>query len=177
MWWSGKGPLHVNRPPRRQGEVRLLADIGLRAWEQAVSGLADAAKMRRLAEQAFDTFLARHWHIVLLIEGGGCIRGWAAREDLDETISDLWIDPESQGRGLGAFLLADIERRIAADGFAAAIARTHAQNASAVAFFQRHGYRVNWLSTAYSQKLDRDVEFIGLSKPFISDSIEELPQD
>lgn len=128
----------------RENEIRLLGDIGLRAWERAVSGLADAAKMRRLAEETFETFLARHWHLVLLIEEGGRIRGWAAREDLDGTISDLWIDPDAQGRGLGAFLLADIERRIAADGFDTAIARTHAQNASAVAFFQRYGYRVTW---------------------------------
>ncbi|MDK1385090.1 GNAT family N-acetyltransferase [Sinorhizobium sp. 8-89] len=161
----------------RQSEIRLLAAIGLRAWEQAIAALADAAKMRRLAEQAFDTFLARHWHTVQLVEEGGRVRGWVAREDLDGTISDLWIEPETQGRGLGSFLLAHIEKRIVADGFDTASARTHAQNASAIAFFQRSGYRVNWLSTAYSQKLDRDVQFIGLSKPLISDSIDAFPQN
>jgi [ribosomal protein S18]-alanine N-acetyltransferase len=132
----------------RQNELGLLAAIGLRGP----------------AERAFVDFLAGHWLSVLLVEEDKGVRGWAAREDLDDTISDLWIDPEAQGKGLGALLLAEVERRIAADGFDVASARTHAQNTSAVAFFQRAGYQVKWLSTAYSQRLDRDVEFIGLAK-------------
>ena len=148
----------------RQNEISLLAAIGLRAWAKAIAEFADAARMRDAAERAFVDFLTEHWLAVLLIEEENRICGWAAREDLDGTISDLWIDPTAQGRGLGRALLADMEQRMAAEGFDAADAKTHAQNAAAVAFFQSAGYRVKWLSTAYSQKLDRDMEFIGLSK-------------
>lgn len=148
----------------RQNEIGILAAIGLRAWAKAIAEFADAARMRDAAERAFVDFLTEHWLSVLLIEEENQVCGWAAREDLDGTISDLWIDPAAQGRGLGRALLADMEQRMAAEGFEAADAKTHAQNAAAVAFFQSAGYRVKWLSTAYSQKLDRDMEFIGLSK-------------
>ncbi|OHV72082.1 GNAT family N-acetyltransferase [Ensifer sp. LCM 4579] len=158
----------------RQNEIGHLSAIGLSAWEKATAGIGDVAAMRALAKRAFDDFLVRHWLTVLLVEDDNRVCGWAAREDLDGVISDLWIDPHAQGRGLGSALLTDVERRIAADGFEVASAKTHAQNAAAVGFFQHAGYRVKWLSTAYSQRLDRDVEFIGLDKPLVREA-EERP--
>lgn len=151
----------------RQDEVGALTAIGLRAWEGAVNGLVDIASMRRLAENAFADFLTNNWLSVSLIEVDGRPCGWAARENFDEIISDLWIDPDVQAQGLGGRLLADIELRISNDGFETAKAKTHAQNAGAIGFFRKHGYEVSWLSTAYAPKLDRDVEFIGLSKQFL----------
>ncbi len=148
----------------RQDEVGALIAIGLRAWEGAITGLADVNRMRRLAENAFADFLAAHWLSVSLVELDGRPRGWAARENFDESISDLWIEPEAQRRGLGGLLLADLERRIASDGFEAVQIKTHAQNTAAIGFYRKQGYGVSWLSTAYAPRLDRDVEFIGLSK-------------
>ncbi|QFI65947.1 GNAT family N-acetyltransferase [Sinorhizobium alkalisoli] len=158
----------------RQNEIGLLCEVGLSAWEKATAGIGDVAAMRAPAKRAFDDFLASHWLTVLLVEDENRICGWAAREELDGVISDLWIDPRAQGRGLGSALLADVERRIAADGFEVASVKTHSQNAAAVGFFQHAGYRVKWLSTAYSQRLDRDVEFIGLEKPLLREA-EERP--
>jgi ribosomal-protein-alanine N-acetyltransferase len=160
----------------RQNEIGLLAAIGLRAWAKAIAGLADVAGMQSAAERAFIDFLTEHWLSVVLIEDENRICGWGARENHDDTISDLWIDPGAQGRGLGKALLADMEQRMVAEGFDVANARTHAQNASAVTFFQGAGYRVKWLSTAYSQKLDRDMEFIGLSKQLVADPMSERIQ-
>lgn len=156
----------------RQDEVGSLTAIGLRAWEGATVGLADVGRMRRLAENAFADFLAAHWLTVTVIEVDGRPRGWVARENFDEVISDLWIEPEAQGRGFGGHLLADIERRISGDGFEAAKTKTHAHNTAAIGFFRKHGYGVSWLSTAYAPKLDRDVEFIGLSKALAAADIE-----
>ncbi|CAN7261614.1 MULTISPECIES: GNAT family N-acetyltransferase [Ensifer] len=149
----------------REDEVGALTAVGLRAWEGAIVGLADVGRMRRLAENAFGDFLANHWLSVSLIEVDGRPRGWAARENFDEMISDLWIEPEAQRRGLGGRLLADIELRISNDGFDAAKTKTHAKNTAAIGFFRKHGYGVTWLSTSYAPKLDRDVEYIGLGKP------------
>jgi len=41
---------------------------------------------------------------------------------------------------------------------------THAQNNEAIGFFEKHGYAIHWLSVAYSPKIDRDVQSVGLSK-------------
>ncbi|MCK3775135.1 GNAT family N-acetyltransferase [Ensifer sesbaniae] len=138
--------------------------IGVAAWQSAIAGLADGEKMRHVAEASFSRFLSDHWLSVLLIEAEGGIRGWAAREDFDNAISDLWIEPAAQGRGFGALLLGEIEHRILADGFDAIITKTHARNSRAVTFFRNRGYSVSWLSTAYAPQLDRNVEFIGLRK-------------
>ncbi len=45
---------------------------------------------------------------------------------------------------------------------------THAQNAPAIAFFQQRGYRIHWLSTQYSARLDRDVESIGMIRDLVA---------
>ncbi len=148
----------------RENEVPTLAAIGLDAWEKAVSGVADARAMRRVAELSFLSFLRSNWFSVSVIEISGVVAGWAAREDKDGTISDLWIEPSLQRNGLGSSLLAHLEQRILSEGFEAAVIKTHAQNAQAIGFFRKHGYTVNSLSTAYAPKLDRDVESVGMAK-------------
>ncbi|HTO33524.1 MAG TPA: GNAT family N-acetyltransferase [Pararhizobium sp.] len=148
----------------RENEIAALSAVGLDAWERAVSGLADAKAMRRIAELSFLSFLRSQWFAVSVIETGGAIAGWAAREDNDGSISDLWIVPALQRSGLGSLLLADLERLIKAEGFEAAMVKTHARNRQAIGFFRKHGYSVSSLSTAYAPKLDRDVESIGMTK-------------
>jgi len=148
----------------REDEIVLLTTIGLAAWEKAVSGLADAQGMRRVAELSFLSFLRSHWFSVSVIESGGTVVGWAAREDRDGNISDLWIGPAVQRSGLGSALLAELESRILAEGFGAAVIKTHAQNTQAIGFFRKHGYSISSLSTAYAPKLDRDVETVGMTK-------------
>ncbi|MCV9965576.1 GNAT family N-acetyltransferase [Pararhizobium sp. BT-229] len=148
----------------RQDDVPVLVDIGLQAWERAVSGVADARAMRHVAEVAFLSFLRSKWFSVSVVEFEGQVIGWAAREDNDGHISDLWVRPAVQRSGFGSILLAELEARIAAEGFEAAVIKTHAQNAPAIGFFRKHGYTISWLSTAYAPKLDRDVESVGMSK-------------
>ncbi|HEV7307691.1 GNAT family N-acetyltransferase [Ensifer sp.] len=148
----------------RAGDVNRLTAIGLGAWQSAIAGLADGERMRRVAEASFSRFLSDHWLSVLLIEADGDIRGWAARENFDNAISDLWVEPPAQGRGFGALLLAEIEGRIGGDGFDTVTTKTHARNDPAVRFFRKRCYGVSWLSTAYAPQLDSNVEFIGLSK-------------
>jgi [ribosomal protein S18]-alanine N-acetyltransferase len=150
--------------PAREEEILVLTAIGLEAWEKAVSGVADAPAMRRVAELAFLSFLRSKWFSVSVIEFGGEAAGWAAREDNDGHISDLWIRPAVQRNGLGSVLLAELERRILAEGFEAAVIKTHSQNTPAIGFFRKHGYSISWLSTSYAPKLDRDVESVGMSK-------------
>ncbi len=148
----------------REDDVPVLVDIGLQAWERAVSGVADARAMRHVAEVAFLSFLRSRWLSVSVVEFEGQAVGWAAREDNDGHISDLWVRPAVQRSGFGSLLLAELEARIAAEGFEAAAIKTHAQNAPAIDFFRKHGYSISWLSTAYAPKLDRDVESVGMSK-------------
>ena len=153
----------------REDDVADLVEIGVRAWEQAVVGVADLQVRRDHARNAFQQFLADKWLRVSVAEIEGVLAGWASREALDDEISDLWIDPPQQKKGLGAALLAAMEAEIVAAGFEAARLQTHARNTAAVGFFQKHGYAVNWLSIDYSERLDRDVESVGLRRQLVAD--------
>ncbi len=153
----------------REEDVPAIVEIGVRAWEQAVTGVADLQVRRDHARNAFQQFLGRHWLRVNVAEVEGGIAGWASREALDDEITDLWVDPPHQKKGLGAALLAAMEAEIIAAGFDASRLQTHARNTAAVGFFQKHGYTVSWLSVDYSERLDRDVESIGLRRQLVED--------
>lgn len=148
----------------REDEADLLAEIGLRAWEKAMAPIGGMETMWESARNAFGNFTQSSWLTITLIEQFGGIAGWAAREKLDELISDFWIDPSFQGHGMGKALLAEIEGQIVHQGFTMARVETHAGNAEAIGFFEKHGYTINWLSIAYAPKIDRDVQSVGLSK-------------
>lgn len=155
----------------REDDIRLVAAIGFRAWEKAMIAIGEMAGMRDNAREAFQNFAQSSWLTITVVEQGGVVAGWAARESLDELITDFWIDPPSQRQGLGLVLLEEVERQIRHQGFECARIETHAQNMDALGFFQGNGYSVNWLSVAYSQKIDRDVQSVGLSKQLVTDDI------
>ena len=150
-------------------DVPALIGIGVRAWEQAIVGVPVQVR-RDHARNAFQQFLANRWLRVTVADFDGQLSGWASREKLDDEISDLWVDPLQQRKGLGSALLSAMEAEIAGAGFEAARLQTHARNLAAVGFFQKHGYAVNWLSVDYSQRLDRNIESVGLRRQFVADA-------
>ncbi|MCJ8518948.1 ribosomal-protein-alanine N-acetyltransferase [Pseudorhizobium tarimense] len=156
----------------RENETETLREIGLRAWEKAMLNVGEMAGIRDNARMAFDTFTRQAWLTITVIEQGGILAGWAAREALDELISDFWIDPPFQHQGLGSALLSAVEADIVRQGFDSARIETHARNDEAVSFFEKHGYRIHWLSAAYSPKLDREIQSVGLTKVLVEDEVE-----
>ncbi|ANL34060.1 acetyltransferase [Rhizobium leguminosarum bv. phaseoli CCGM1] len=152
----------------RDGEAELLSEIGLRAWQKAMASIGESDAMIDAARSAFRNFVENHWLTITVVEQNGQVAGWAAREGLDEIISDFWIDPVFTGQGLGSALLGRIEKEIAEQGFDKAAMQTHSGNAEAIGFFQKHGYSIHWLSVAYNPKLDRDVPSVGLTKQLVS---------
>ncbi|MBP2446091.1 GNAT family N-acetyltransferase [Rhizobium leguminosarum] len=153
----------------RDGEAELLSEIGLRAWQKAMAAIGESHAMIDAARNAFRNFVENDWLTVTVVEQNGQVAGWAARERLDETISDFWIDPVFARRGLGSALLERIEKEIADRGFEKAAMQTHSGNNEAIGFFRKHGYSIHWLSVAYNPKLDRDVPSVGLTKTLVSD--------
>jgi ribosomal-protein-alanine N-acetyltransferase len=153
----------------REDEADILADIGFRAWEKATTSIGEMTNMRESAWEAFRNFTRSEWLTITIVEQNGVLAGWAAREKLDELISDFWIDPQYQKQGLGRELLAEVEAEIVRQGFEEARVETHAQNLEAIGFFEKFGYSINWLSIAYAPKIDRDVQSVGLRKLLAAD--------
>jgi ribosomal-protein-alanine N-acetyltransferase len=148
-----------------EGEVDVLTTVGLRAWQSAIATIGETAPRLDSAESAFSQFIRQSWLTISVVEKDGLVAGWAAREALDENISDFWIDPDYRRTGLGAALLGRIEKDIVAQGFDTAALQSHSGNTEAIGFFKAKGYAIHWLSVAYSPQLDRDVPTVGLSKP------------
>ncbi len=152
----------------RQDEAAILADVGLRAWEKAMIPVGETKAMVENARTAFWNFVSSEWLTITVIEQNGDVAGWAARENLDEDITDFWIDPVFQGQGLGTALLEAVEKEIRHLGFEKATLETHAMNREGLHFFEKHGYSVHWLTIAYNPKLDRDIQTVGLTKAFVA---------
>ena len=153
----------------REEEVATLAALGLRAWEMAMAPIGVTKALSENARSAFENFTQSSWLSITVAELDGEIVGWAAREHFDAKISDIRSEPEYQRKGVGAALLGDVEREIIEQGFTSVRVESHAQNDQAIAFFQKHGYSVNWLTVTYAPKLDRDVQSIGLSKQLVEE--------
>lgn len=148
----------------RQDDARLLTEIGMRAWRKAMASVGEAEEMAANARDAFARFAEDGWITITVVEVSGVPAGWAAREDMDENITDFWIEPDLEGQGLGTALLKAVEEGLRAQGIPLARLQTHAMNSDALKFFERKGYQVNWLTVSYNPKLDRDVQSVGLSK-------------
>jgi len=150
-----------------EGEAEVLTAIGLRAWQRAMAAIGETNVPIEGAANAFSQFIRESWLTISVVEKNGVVAGWAARENLDETISDFWIDPDHRRTGLGSALLRRIEKDILGQGFDTVTLQSHSANAEAIGFFQAHGYAIHWLSVVYSQRLDKDVPTVGLSKPLV----------
>jgi ribosomal-protein-alanine N-acetyltransferase len=148
----------------REDEAAMLAAVGMRAWESAVAGWVDTALMRANATRAFADFTQRAFLTIDVAEQGGQIVGWAARENFDDHVTDLWVDPHWQGHGVGQTLLRKLEAEIEAQGYESVRIETHSQNAHAIDFLKRQGYAINWMTAVWSPQLDRDVDTVGLVK-------------
>jgi ribosomal-protein-alanine N-acetyltransferase len=153
----------------REDETETLTDIGLRAWEKAMAPIGETAAMRENARSAFTNFVRTTWLTINVAEKNGTPAGWAAREALDENITDFWVDPAYERQGIGAALLDETEKEIVRQGFSKACLETHAQS-EALSFFEKRGYTVNWLTIAYSPKLDRDIQSVGLSRQLVEET-------
>jgi ribosomal-protein-alanine N-acetyltransferase len=153
----------------RQDEAEVLAAIGIRAWESAVNGWVGTAQLRSNAERAFSDFTRRNFLTIDVAEQGGQPTAWAARENLDNRITDLWVDPIWQRQGFGRMLLAKLEDEIAAQGYDTATVETHSENIGAIDFFKHQGYAISWMTATWSPQLDRDVDTVGMVKPLVAE--------
>ena len=147
------------------GDGRSLALVGIRSWESAVVGWGDnISELRPNAHAAYHDFCAKQWDRILVAHVQGAVAGWGAREKLDHVISDLWVDPEQQGKGVGASLLAVLEDQIRKAGFENVELEMHANNAPAIAFYERFGYRVTAMSVKYAPSLQQDIPKVSMLK-------------
>lgn len=157
----------LNIRPASSSDANRLAEIGLAAWELAVGDWGENPELlRENAWAAYANFCAEHWMDILIGEWDGEMAGWGASENADELITDLWVLPDFQNRGIGTHLLARLEQSIAERGYHHARIDTHARNARAIRLFKELGYYVHAYAVSYAPVLDRDVDKVEMVKTF-----------
>lgn len=149
----------------RPGEGDALGDVGFAAWEASEFGRHDAGRVDRAAlREAFRRFCRDTPEVILLAELDGAVLGWGAREHRDQEVSDLWVAPGNQGRGVGHLLLQALLAEIVAEGHDHATVETLASNAQAVAFYRRHGFAEVWRAEKFSAALGYAIDKVGMNK-------------
>ncbi len=151
----------------RSTDAEHLALIGLRAWESAILGWGEnLLELRPNAYRAYVEFTAAHWDKITMAVVKRRPVGWGARANLNNQITDLWVDPEHHRTGIGKMLLAALERDIRRVGYDDVFLETHVRNAGAITFYKHCGYRVVSISVSFSHSLQRDFEKATLQKTF-----------
>lgn len=162
--------------PANSSDARDLALIGIAAWQEAITAWGeDVEKLRENATTAYVNFCVKNWPDILVADWDGDLAGWGASENADDQITDLWVAPAFQGRGIGSELLAKLEQGIRERGFERARLDTHARNVRAIHLFKRHGYRVSAYTVAYSEPLDVDIDTVAMVKDYRPDGVEDAP--
>lgn len=111
---------------------------------------------------------------VIVCVADGEVIGWGARDSLEEPgnaalpwdyISDLWIDPKWQGKGIGSTLLNQLIERMRADRFDKARIEVAQANLRAIDLYIRQGFRETWRGVRMSETLGLPLPRILLEKP------------
>lgn len=139
-----------------------VADIGYSSW------LAN-----RLYQEWFDPAVetrARTWlqnwvtdpkcDVVVCVLDGAVV-GWGARDNYDQPgggapldyISDLWVSPDTQGRGIGSAILNELMNRMRAEGLRRAQIEVAQANLRALDLYVRQGFRETWRGVKMSETL------------------------
>ncbi|MBB4290589.1 ribosomal-protein-alanine N-acetyltransferase [Rhizobium leguminosarum] len=101
---------------------------------------------------------------IFVAERGEMIIGWGARENEPNYVSDLWVHPDHQGKGVGRALLLHLCELMAAEGLATARLDTHAGNDGAIRLYQRCGFTIVWRGREFSKSMGVELEKVHLEK-------------
>jgi len=141
--------------------------VGIRAWQSSSAfedTYLDPVVIDRVRGE-FEVFARETNCDVVVAEIDGMIVGWGARAGEPDYISDIWIDPEHQGRGIGRALVEYFLDEMRSAHVKTAKIATHAKNINAIRAYERCGFRVVWQGTQWSESMKVELQKVRLEKP------------
>lgn len=143
-----------------------VAEVGFAAWKSSSKGEAEFGNFDivEAARKVFLEYPATAKGDVAVVELDGRVVGWGAREDAPDYISDIWVDPAVQSRGIGTALVRYFLERIATDGFEVASIHTRATNARAIGLYERCSFSIVWRGEEFDEGLGIPLEKVHLEK-------------
>ena len=134
----------ISLRPARLSDAAQIGAVGYAAWLKGIGGHVGPEAHCRIDAETFEAFARTSWAQILVAECDGAVVGFAGTEAGDNYISDLWVSPDFEGRGIGARLVAALERVIAERGYDSAEIEVLTANGRALQLYQRLGYRIVW---------------------------------
>ncbi|MDP9839715.1 ribosomal-protein-alanine N-acetyltransferase [Neorhizobium huautlense] len=144
----------------------VVGEVGFAAWKSSDAFdevYLDPDVIERVGQE-FAIFAENTSGDVHVAELKGVIVGWTARDNDRDYISDVWVHPDHQGRGVGRALVLHILSVIAAEGHPLARIDTHASNANAIRLYERCGFETVWRGIEFSKSMNVDLEKVHLEK-------------
>ncbi len=154
-----------------------VARIGFEAWKSNrvyQSWFEPTVETR--VEDGFLTFASRpDAEVVLAVTAGETI-GWGARDSREhpgdrsrgwDYISDIWIDPQWQGKGVGSALIGELLARMRVENLGVASIETDVSNDAALSLYRKLGFTEVWQGTDFSPSLGLDQAKVRLEKSLL----------
>ncbi len=147
---------------------QVVGEVGFAAWKTSVegeAGFSDPAVIEA-ARKAFFEYPAEARGDVAVAELEGRVVGWGARADNPDYISDIWVDPACQGRGICSALVRYFLERIQAESIMVAKIHTRSSNAGAIILYERCGFSLAWRGKEFDAGLGIPLEKVHLEMQF-----------
>lgn len=140
--------------------------VGFAAWKSSSAfedTYLDPVVVERVRGE-FETFAQKTQCDIAVAEIDGLLAGWGARADGPDYISDIWIAPNFQGRGIGRMLVEHFVNEMRGSGISVAKIATHARNVNAVKLYERCGFEVVWRGTQWSESMQVELQKVRLER-------------
>ncbi|WP_313140030.1 GNAT family N-acetyltransferase [Rhizobium croatiense] len=141
--------------------------IGFAAWAagEAFEDCYRDTHVIAKVQQEFAAFPDETKGEIFVAELAGVIVGWGAREGERNYVSDLWVHPDCQGKGVGRALLLHLCELMATEGLATVRLETHARNERAIRLYERCGFSTIWHGVEFSKSMGVPLEMVHMEKP------------
>ncbi len=140
--------------------------VGFAAWKSSSAfenAYLDPVVIERVRGE-FQSFAAETRCNIAIAEIDGALAGWGARAGEPDYISDIWIDPDFQGQGIGRVLVEHFLNEMRNSGIPIARIATHARNVNAIRLYERCGFEVVWQGTQWSETMQVDLQKVRLER-------------
>lgn len=157
----------------RTADLAEIGKVGFAAWFSGIAPLLQGRSQSSVNAATFAAFARACLDQIVVAEEDDQILGFIATENEDNYITDLWVHPDHRGKGVGAALCKEMERRIAARGYYTSEISVMARNARAFDLYQHWGYEEVGRKHKFSEDLGCDIESVRLRKhlPFMAEAL------
>ncbi len=140
--------------------------VGFAAWH--AGGAFDAAYLDSCViervRSEFESFAKSPTGDVVVAEIDRDVVGWGACDAKPHHISDLWVNPAWQGKGIGKAQISHFLDSMRAEGLPLATIDTHANNRNAIGLYERCGFQIVWRGMEYSDIMKLELEKVKLEQ-------------